>query len=144
MAAIYAASTKKGQMPELPEAYLDYRLYQKHSNVKVCTICDYNFLNKLTIGQRVVLTVRSTNAKFGPLDVIVSADGLIIGFLPVSKVKKAILCRRNMQWHEEAYIDSINQKGKVTLLIGIYNLDKPTILETERHAKIDLINASLS
>jgi len=140
-AAPSAASTAKDKMPELPEAWSDYILYQKYNNVEICTICDNDTLNKLNVGQHVILTVGSIDEN-GFSDVVVSVHGTIIGYLPVSTVRKEILRKRDMLWHEEAYIDGIDLDGRITLLIGLYSLYNLTKTETEKHRLIDLITVS--
>jgi len=140
-AASYSASAVKHQVPELPEAWSDYLLYQKHSNVEICTLCDKDMLNNLNVGQHVMLTVGRIDES-GFLDVVVSADGAVIGYLPASTVRKEILRKRDMLWHEEAYIDGIDSNGRITLLIGLYSLYNLTKTETEKHRLIDLITVS--
>ena len=140
-AASYTTSAVKGQMPELPEAWSDYLLYQTHNNVEIYTICDNDTLNKLNVGQHVMLTVGSIDES-GFLDVVVSVHGAVIGYLPASTVRKEILRKRDMLWHEEAYIDGIDSNGRITLLIGLYSLYNLTKTETERHRLIDLITVS--
>ena len=139
--APYTASAAKNQMPELPEAWSDYLLYQKHRNVEICTLCDRDTLNELNVGQHVMLTVGCIDES-GFLDVIVSVNGAIIGFLPASTVRKEILRKRDMQWHEDAYIDGIHSNGRITLLIGLYCLYNLTKMETDKYRLIEPITAS--
>ena len=140
-AAPYPVSAVNNQMPELPEAWSDYLLYQKHSNVEICTLCEDDTLDKLNVGQQVMLTVGCIDES-GFLDVVVSVNGTIIGFLPASIVRKEILRKRDMQWHEEAYIDGLDSNGRITLLIGLYSLYNLSKIETERYRLIDPITAS--
>ena len=137
----YNTSVLKGKIPELPEAWSDYLLYRKHDNVEICTIYDNDIINELTVGQHVHLIVECMDDT-GYMDVIIYANGKIIGYLPVSAVRKEILRKRDIQWHEEAYIDSIDHEGRITLLIGLYKLYNLTKLETEKNRLIDLVKAS--
>ena len=104
-------------------------------------VCDNDVLNKLAVGQNVRLTVGCIDDS-GFSDVIVSILGTIIGYLPASAVRKEIMRKRDMQWHDEAYIDSIDSNGKITLLIGLYSLYNLKKTETDRYRLVDPISAS--
>ena len=141
LAAPYTASTVKDQIPKLPEAWSVYLLYQEHSNVEICTVCDDDVIKKLTVGQHVVLTVGRVDDN-GFWSVIISADGSIIGYLPASALRKEILRKRDMQWHEAAYIDGIDANGQISLSIGLYSLYYFPKTETERYRFNNSITAS--
>ena len=121
----YNTSAQKDQIPELPESRSDYVLYEKHSNVKICKLCDNDTLSKLVVGQHVQLASECMNEK-GYFEVNVYTNGTIIGYLPVSEIRETILDNKDIQWDEEAYIDGIDHKGRITLLIGLYKLDNLT------------------
>ena len=140
-AAPYTASAVIDQIPELPESRSDYVLYEKHNNVRINMICDNDTLYKLAVGQRVQIAAECMNER-GYFEANVYANGSIIGYLPISAIRKTIIRNRDMHWHEEAYIDGIDQKGRITLLIGLYKLYNLTKTETERHRLIDLIKVS--
>ena len=139
--APYNASAAKSRIPELPEARSDYLLYQKHSNVKICRLCDDDTFYKLAVGQNVQIVGECMNEK-GYFEVNIYANGAIIGYLPISPIRKTIFRNRDMHWYEEAYIDGIDQKGRITLLIGLYKLNNLNKIETERHRLFNLVKAS--